>query len=52
EIGYTRTKWIQEKIQEIKVPEKDFRERVVQTALSYLKTPYRWGGKTPIANPL
>ncbi|BDH62465.1 hydrolase Nlp/P60 [Lysinibacillus sp. PLM2] len=48
EVGYTRTQWIQEKVKEINISEEEFRERVVQTAVSYLKTPYRWGGKTPL----
>lgn len=46
-IGYTRTYWIRNRIVET-LPEEEFREKVVQTALSYLKTPYRWGGKTPL----
>lgn len=28
--------------------EKILRKRIVQTALSYLGTPYRWGGKSPL----
>ena len=28
--------------------EREFREKVVQTALSYLGTQYRWGGKSPL----
>ena len=47
EIGYTRTMWIHNKINN-HLSEKQFREGVVQTALSYIKTPYRWGGKSPL----
>lgn len=37
-----------EKLELNGVLEEDFRNRVVQTALSYLTTPYRWGGKSPL----
>ncbi|KPN94823.1 SH3 domain-containing C40 family peptidase [Lysinibacillus sp. ZYM-1] len=47
-IGYVRTKWLQEKISQNQVTEQSFRENVVQTALSYLAAPYRWGGKSPL----
>ncbi len=47
EIGFARSFWLRERIVDI-VSEEEFRENVVQTALSYLKTPYRWGGKTPL----
>lgn len=47
EMGYTRTMWIHSKINN-HLSEKQLREGVVQTALSYIKTPYRWGGKTPL----
>ena len=47
EIGYTRSQWIGKKL-EFKGSEVTFRDQVVQTALSYLNTPYRWGGKSPI----
>jgi len=48
EIGYTRTKWLHKCIDFNDLSEVDFRDRVVQTALSYLTTPYRWGGKSPL----
>lgn len=48
EIGYTRKMWIHNKINQQQLSEKQLREGVVQTALSYLKTPYRWGGKSPL----
>nr|WP_106780194.1 SH3 domain-containing C40 family peptidase [Lysinibacillus timonensis] len=48
EVGYTRTHWIQDKIEQMTVSEEEFREKVVRSALSYLSTPYRWGGKTPV----
>ncbi|MCT6818532.1 peptidase [Lysinibacillus fusiformis] len=48
-IGYVRTKWLQEKPSQTQITtEHSFRENVVQTALSYLATPYRWGGKSPL----
>lgn len=48
EIGYVRTKWISEKVADNHLPEQQFRDNVVQTAQSYLGSPYRWGGKTPV----
>lgn len=48
EIGYVRRQWLQEKITVNNLSEQQLRENVVQTALSYLATPYRWGGKSPL----
>ncbi|QGG51163.1 C40 family peptidase [Lysinibacillus pakistanensis] len=48
EIGYARRKWLQPKIAKNRLPDSQFRENVVQTALSYLNAPYRWGGKSPL----
>ncbi len=48
EIGYTRKMWIQAKVKANHLSEKQLREGVIQTALSYLTTPYRWGGKSPL----
>lgn len=45
--GYVRTKWLQPKITAQSLSEQQFRENVVETALSYLTAPYRWGGKSP-----
>ncbi|KUF29792.1 MULTISPECIES: SH3 domain-containing C40 family peptidase [Lysinibacillus] len=46
--GYVRTKWLQPKISVQALSEAQFRENVVETALSYLTAPYRWGGKSPL----
>ncbi|WP_155593811.1 SH3 domain-containing C40 family peptidase [Lysinibacillus cavernae] len=46
--GYVRKKWLHAKITDHPSSEQLFRENVVQTALSYLATPYRWGGKSPL----
>lgn len=48
EIGYTRKMWIQSKVEANHLSEKQLREGVIQTALRYLTTPYRWGGKSPL----
>ena len=48
EVGYTRSHWIGKKKEFKGVSEAAFRDQVVQTALSYLATPYRWGGKSPL----
>lgn len=48
QIGYVRTKWLQPKITAHSLSEQQFRENVVDTALSYLTVPYRWGGKSPL----
>ncbi len=48
EIGYVRRKWLRGKVAENSLSEVQLRENVVQTALSYLATPYRWGGKSPL----
>ncbi|KGR74404.1 C40 family peptidase [Ureibacillus sinduriensis] len=47
-VGFTRKQWIKEKVDRNELTEDNFRDRVVQTALSYLTTPYRWGGKSPL----
>lgn len=47
-VGYTRKQWVKEKVEQNELTEKDFRNQVVQTALSYLAVPYRWGGKSPL----
>lgn len=48
EVGYARRQWIRKKVEFNELSEADFRDRVVQTALSYLTAPYRWGGKSPL----
>ncbi|MEQ6353887.1 SH3 domain-containing C40 family peptidase [Lysinibacillus sp. M3] len=48
ETGYVRRQWLQEQIPENSLTEQQIRENVVQTALSYLAAPYRWGGKSPL----
>ena len=48
EMGYLRKKWLHEKVEANSLSEQKMREQVVQTALSYLATPYRWGGKSPL----
>jgi cell wall-associated NlpC family hydrolase len=48
EIGYLRQQWLHQKVAENSLAEPVFRENVVQTALSYIATPYRWGGKSPL----
>lgn len=48
EVGYTRKHWLQPKVEQNYLSEQQFRDQVVQSALSYLTTPYRWGGKSPL----
>ncbi len=47
--GYIRNVYLNKPIdKELYMDERVFRERVVETARSYLTTQYRWGGKTPL----
>ena len=49
EKGWVRKEFIGERIRPgSEIDEALFRQRVVETALSYLGTQYRWGGKTPL----
>ena len=46
EIWYTRTSWLSARAEHI-ASERVFRQNVIRTAMGYLHTPYRFGGKTP-----
>lgn len=47
--GWVRTEFIRDKIVSYdKNDEETIREKLVNTALSYLGTQYRWGGKSPL----
>ena len=49
EKGWIRKEWITHRIRNGKnIDEETFRKNVVHTALSYLGTQYRWGGKSPL----
>lgn len=47
--GWVRTSFIGDKVVSYdKEKEKELREKLVNTAMSYLGTQYRWGGKSPL----
>lgn len=47
--GYTKEEFLDSFKDDIQNPdENELRQKVVQTALSYLGTQYRWGGKSPM----
>lgn len=47
--GYVRSGWLDTFYDKpIRLPEKQLRQRLVDTALLFTHTPYRWGGKTPL----
>lgn len=49
EKGWIRKEFAKERIRDGKKENEEvFRKRVVKTALSYLDTQYRWGGKSPL----
>lgn len=45
--GYCRAAHLAPMVSPKDMPEEELRQAIVQTALSYLGTPYRWGGRTP-----
>lgn len=48
QIGYTKSTILSEYYEKpLQLPELELRQRLVDTAMLYLGTPYRWGGKTP-----
>jgi len=47
--GYMRASWLDTHYKKpIDLPEPQLRQRLVDTALLYQRTSYRWGGKTPL----
>ena len=47
--GYVRASWLDTYYDSpIDLPEKALRQRLVDTAMLYARTQYRWGGKTPL----
>lgn len=47
--GYVRASWLDTYYDKpIDLPEKELRRRLVDTALLYRRTHYRWGGKSPL----
>lgn len=47
-IGYTKSTILSKYYEKpVELPEKALRQRLVDTAMLYRGTPYRWGGKTP-----
>lgn len=48
QIGYTKHSFLFSEYKESPSNETDFRRSVAETALSYLGTHYRWGGKSPL----
>lgn len=47
--GFVRSGWLDTLYTSpVDLPEKELRQRLVDTALLFARTPYRWGGKTPI----
>ena len=47
--GYVRSAWLDTYHDTpVRLPERQLRERICDTAKLYWRTPYRWGGKTPL----
>ena len=47
--GYVRSAWLDTYHDApLRLPERQLRERICDTARLYWRTPYRWGGKTPL----
>lgn len=47
--GYVRASWLDEYYDKpVALPEKELRQRLVDTAMLYRRTHYRWGGKSPL----
>lgn len=47
--GYVRPSWLDTwHTSPIRLPEEELRQRLVDTALLYKRTQYRWGGKSPL----
>ncbi|WDV45002.1 SH3 domain-containing C40 family peptidase [Clostridiaceae bacterium M8S5] len=48
-VGWIRNKYVKERVKlDFSVNEDEIRNNIVITALQYLKTQFRWGGKTPL----
>ncbi len=47
--GYVRSSWLDTYHETpVRLPEKELRQRLVDTAMLYARTHYRWGGKSPL----
>ncbi len=47
--GYVRSSWLDDyHDRPLRLPERQLRQRICDTAMLYWRTPYRWGGKTPL----
>lgn len=47
--GYVRSAWLDTYYDTpVRLPERQLRERICDTAMLYRRTPYRWGGKSPL----
>ncbi len=47
--GYVRPAWLDDYHDKpLRLPERQLRQRICDTAMLYARTPYRWGGKTPL----